>query len=148
MTTEKKQERCSARILDSGGWHHYQCQKKATVERDGKLYCTIHDPEYIKAKREKQEAEWEAERIRKNAQWARQKALVAATEGLTTEELQALTPSLCRAAPAMYEALRELHDFVCRYGGARHLANASPGSCAHCNVIAKSSQALVKTEEE
>ena len=26
-------------------WHKTRCSRKATVEREGKLYCTQHDPE-------------------------------------------------------------------------------------------------------
>ena len=29
----------------------WQCSKKPVVTRDGKLYCKIHDTEYIKAKK-------------------------------------------------------------------------------------------------
>jgi uncharacterized Zn finger protein (UPF0148 family) len=43
-------KRCSVMIWDSGGWHRYQCTKHVKVERDGKFYCAIHDPEYIKLK--------------------------------------------------------------------------------------------------
>jgi len=44
--------RCSARVsIDS--WRFGQCSRKAIVERDGKWYCKIHDPEYIKTKDEK-----------------------------------------------------------------------------------------------
>ena len=56
----EKNERCSAQVsLDS--WHYGQCSRKATVMRDGKYYCRIHDPEYIKAKDEEREAKYRAE---------------------------------------------------------------------------------------
>ncbi len=35
-----------------GSFHPHQCDNPPKVERDGKTYCTIHDPEYIKAKEE------------------------------------------------------------------------------------------------
>ena len=38
------------------GWHYTSCSKPVVVERDGLPYCTIHDPEYIKAKRSKRDA--------------------------------------------------------------------------------------------
>lgn len=47
---------CSVKVYDVGGWHSFPCEKPATVERDGVLYCTIHDPEYKKAKAAKREA--------------------------------------------------------------------------------------------
>ncbi len=51
---------CSERVwFDS--WRTSQCQRKATVERDGKWYCKIHDPEYIKAKHTKRETKYQSE---------------------------------------------------------------------------------------
>jgi len=38
----------------------------------------------------------------------RQEAMQKATAGLTTEELEALTPDLCRAVPKILEALEDL----------------------------------------
>lgn len=38
----------------------------------------------------------------------RQEAMQKATAGLTTEELERLTPDLCRAAPKLLEALKNL----------------------------------------
>jgi hypothetical protein len=52
-------ERCSAKIpFDT--WHDAQCSKPAVVERNGKWYCKIHDPEYIKTKEAKREAEYKS----------------------------------------------------------------------------------------
>jgi len=41
-------------------WHKSQCSKKVVVERDGKPYCKIHDPEYIRVKEAKRKASYEA----------------------------------------------------------------------------------------
>ncbi len=44
---------CSVMVSPNDRWgafHQSRCQKKAVVERDGKWYCKIHDPEYIKQK--------------------------------------------------------------------------------------------------
>lgn len=44
-------ELCQVRVSGEGQWgsfQQYQCSKKAVVTRDGKRYCKIHDPEYIK----------------------------------------------------------------------------------------------------
>lgn len=38
----------------------HQCVKPFAVERDGKLYCKIHDPEYVARKRAEQDARWKA----------------------------------------------------------------------------------------
>ena len=76
--------RCSAMVSDSGGWHHYQCAKPAKVERDGKWYCKIHDPEYIASKQQKHEEKYELE---------------------FKERIKVIR--LNAAAPDMYEALQE-----------------------------------------
>ena len=102
------EEQCSREVADSVSLHYYPCRRKAKVERDGKPYCTIHDPEYIKAKREKWNVEWEEKAKCWERSRARSDALDAATKGLTTEELQRLNPNLCKAAPDMYEALRTI----------------------------------------
>ena len=45
MTTEPKVEgRCSGWVSHTGTLHPHQCRSKATVVRDGKPYCTTHDP--------------------------------------------------------------------------------------------------------
>ncbi len=41
-------------------WHKGQCAREATVTRDSKPYCAIHDPEYIKDKEAKREAKRKA----------------------------------------------------------------------------------------
>lgn len=61
MAVNKKQ--CSERVAPPGQWgsfQQHQCNKKAVVEREGKAYCKIHDPEYIKTKNEKRQAKYEA----------------------------------------------------------------------------------------
>ena len=39
-------------------WHQHQCSRKAVVERDGKAYCKIHDPEYKKLQASQKEARY------------------------------------------------------------------------------------------
>jgi len=74
----------------------YQCQNKPVVTEDGKLYCRIHSPEYVKAKRVKQQAKWDKESMERQTQYALKGARYAATEGLTLEELKQVTPNLIR----------------------------------------------------
>jgi uncharacterized Zn finger protein (UPF0148 family) len=50
--------KCSVMVADPKGWHRYTCARPATVERDGKLFCSIHDPEYVKRKSEERSAKW------------------------------------------------------------------------------------------
>jgi len=56
MTPTGKQ--CSAKVW--GTWHYHICTKPAIVERNGEWYCKIHDPEYIKARDERKDAEQKA----------------------------------------------------------------------------------------
>lgn len=58
---------CSKRFYNGKTFRGHQCGKPAKVERDGRHYCTIHDPEYRKAKAEKRRAE-SIETVRKNAE--------------------------------------------------------------------------------
>ena len=57
--------KCSEKVSDRNSrWpHSYPCEKRSKVERDGKAYCTIHDPEYIKAKDAVRNAKWKADDI-------------------------------------------------------------------------------------
>lgn len=69
---------------------------KPTVTRDSKLYCRIHDPEYIAEKRRKEQAKWEKEWAEKKKRWTLDDARAKTTEGLTLEELQQVTPEMIR----------------------------------------------------
>ena len=57
--------RCSARVNSDTWGRGSPCSRKATITRDGKGYCTQHDPEAQKARdkawREKYEAEQQAD---------------------------------------------------------------------------------------
>ncbi len=88
-------QQCSKTIYEGRGFS-YPCRKKAIVETNGKSYCTIHDPEYIKAKRVKWDAEFDKERAEKKARWELEEARGKATEGLTLHELQQITPDKIR----------------------------------------------------
>lgn len=88
-------EQCQERVWD-GKWHYYQCSKKSVVSRDGKSYCKIHDPEYIKAMQAKRTAQWNAAQAQKETEWALARARYTSTEGLTIEELEQVTPDLIR----------------------------------------------------
>ena len=55
------EERCQVRVSGEGRWgtfHQHQCEKKAIVVKDGKRYCTIHSPDYTKAKAIKKTVEF------------------------------------------------------------------------------------------
>ena len=52
-------KKCSVKVWSD--WHNYPCSKKVTVERDGKHYCTIHDPVRIKNKDKERSDKWHKE---------------------------------------------------------------------------------------
>jgi hypothetical protein len=54
-------ERCQGRVWDSDGFYSHQCSRRAIVERDGKRYCKIHDPEYKAQKNKERHEKWERE---------------------------------------------------------------------------------------
>ena len=84
---------------DSDIWGH-QCRYTPTVTREGKVYCKIHDPEYIKAKRKAWDEKFNKEWLEKQARSDLYDAQSKATKGLTLEELRQVTPDLIREALA------------------------------------------------
>ena len=84
-------EQCSIRVASAGTWgafHPHQCRKVAVVTREGKLYCKIHDPEYIEAKREAREAEWDKEWTEKRARWHRDELIEGLFENISTAQIE------------------------------------------------------------
>ena len=78
-----KGEQCSKRIFEDRGWNHL-CEKKAVIERDGKLHCKIHDPEYIKEKNAKLQAKWDAKSAKNNERWHRESVINSIFVGIDT----------------------------------------------------------------
>lgn len=74
----------------------YPCSRQGTVERDGKWYCWQHDPERMKADKEKRHAKWQAETDTRSARWARQAAMHNICIGISTEDLKKLEVSAVR----------------------------------------------------
>ena len=94
---------CQTRVYGSRDVFGYQCKNKPVVERNGKLYCRIHDPIYIEAKRKKREAQWDREWIENQKRNVLRRARMQATEGLTLQELQQVSPDLIRRALQSYD---------------------------------------------
>lgn len=69
-------------------WPHLQrphlCRKPGRVERDGKIYCTIHDPRRVQEKREARRAEWLRELARREQGFADTRLGRAVRELVTT----------------------------------------------------------------
>jgi hypothetical protein len=87
------EERCSERVCGSGSWgafHMHQCSKKATIERNGKKFCTIHDPEREKAIRAKKQAEYDAASKARQAEWEWERAAKTLCSGVDTQTMNRL----------------------------------------------------------
>ena len=82
-----EKQRCSVTILGERvlSW---QCLKMAIVIRNGKAYCKIHDPEYIKAKDKERNAKWDKERAERYAKWDREELIEGIFEGIDTETIR------------------------------------------------------------
>lgn len=59
-------QQCSATVYPKEQWgafHGHGCARKATIERDGKWYCGLHDPVNVKLREDKNSlianAKWE-----------------------------------------------------------------------------------------
>jgi hypothetical protein len=99
--TRPLSNQCSAKVWS--GWSHYPCSKKAKVNRNGKDYCGIHDPQKVAARNAKQEAKWDAQR-RLNAM---QFAVRLAREN-AIDTLKEISPDNLTEHPALKTALEEL----------------------------------------
>jgi len=98
-----KGEQCSKQIPnDSWGFHYHSCSKKAVVERDGKLYCKIHDPEYIQAKREKANVKWQKE----SREISASRIALAACKEINPEHPELVAQNI----KEMYEVLQALKN--------------------------------------
>ena len=95
MIKELRPEECQTLIYGGRGFNH-QCSNKSVVTREGKLYCRIHDPEYIAEKKRKWQEAFDKERIEQSAMWDLKQARNDATEGLTLQELRQVTPELIK----------------------------------------------------
>lgn len=58
MMARNARPRCEGECYESFGnaGHFYRCSNLAKVQRDGKWYCGIHDPEAIRRKQERRDA--------------------------------------------------------------------------------------------
>ncbi len=102
--------RCSDRFT------FFNCGKPAKIERDGKWYCGIHDPEKRRLKIQAQDAKWQAEREAASKAIAK-KARLSFAERAVIEEAKewALDPTnesvtwvaLSKAVEALEEAERD-----------------------------------------
>lgn len=106
---------CQEIVLEPGGRGFFtnQCNKKGKVIRNVKLpngqykdkvYCTIHDPEYIKEKQRKRTAKWNKEWEEKTARSNLTSTAVKACKKINPDNPQAAAEAL----PDFYEALKDI----------------------------------------
>ena len=105
---------CSVNISDSTGFYPTPCAKPAKVERGGKWFCTIHDPEYIKRK----EIAWAAKYEAKEAVWVKDHRLQIAAPDMymALKNMVALAIPLFSDAPQM-EALKQAGAAIAKAEG-------------------------------
>ena len=85
----KEKERCSAQVYHPQGWgRFYGCERKAVIERDGKPYCKIHDPEYVAKKGAEKQAQWDKERDERLAVYERRILLAGIFEGIDSTTIK------------------------------------------------------------
>lgn len=125
--SERDKEQCSQERMS--GYHLVQCRKTATVERDGRHYCAIHDPERRRERDEANHAKWRAKLDKVRDEQARIAACLAACEGLSDPQA---------ALHAMREALKGfIEDSLDEHGDDHH-----EDDCPRCELIIKARAAL------
>lgn len=85
------EERCQHSVCGDGPWgafHPHQCYKKSTVIRDGKRYCTVHDPERVAAKNEEADRKYREESNKRQEVWKRWQLLNRVFEGIETATIE------------------------------------------------------------
>ena len=88
---EIEEGKCCVTVYPNEQWgifHGHQCTRKATVERDGKHYCTIHDPVRIQEKREARHKKWDEESKANGEKWHREDTIREACKDVSTITLE------------------------------------------------------------
>lgn len=65
--------KCCETVFEGAGFRRSRCSRAAKVTRNGKPYCTQHDPEKVDSRRIARNAKWDAEadaRRQKEAKYA------------------------------------------------------------------------------
>jgi|TARA_R100000049_G_C1928320_1_gene72462 hypothetical protein len=113
-----------------GSWGHSAgCTRNATIERNGKWWCWQHDPEAVKKRREKRDAEGDAEHDAKMARWRREAAAMAAVEGFSTEALEAGVVADLLAACERVARMWQSGEGYCHWCGGLSRHDDDPDIC-------------------
>lgn len=115
------EERCSDIRWQNS--HRVPCARRGVVTRDGRLWCAQHDPEAVKARREKSNAAWREESARRERlriyadklKDAREKVIDCAVKWAHAAGTGNLSPQVDLA---LQNAVNELNDLEGRKRGA------------------------------
>jgi len=90
MRKELNPEGCQTYVSTGRGWYSHQCLNKPKVEREGKLYCGVHDPVRLKKLYDEKHKEWEKEWAETEAKRKRINLMTKYFEEVSTEEIEKL----------------------------------------------------------
>lgn len=100
-----EQHRCDEKVWRGVMVPFHPCQKKGTLQHDGRWYCKTHHPPTVAAKKAARHAAWEAEFK------AKQDAMAAArAERAEIERRAALYPKRMAEIKRLQDALQALVD--------------------------------------
>jgi hypothetical protein len=94
IETLRSEKRCVETVYPNdqyGSFHGHQCNKMGIIKRDGKWYCKIHDPEYIKEKHLKLRDKWDKQYKISQLNFEREQVINTLTNGYSTELLKSNT---------------------------------------------------------
>ena len=99
------EERCEKRV-SSDSWHQSRCSRKAVTVEDGKRYCRQHTPSLVAAKEVEKTKLYNQKWDRKREEYHRGDVLKRISEGITTVELEKLSPKLLKGLLARIQGER------------------------------------------
>ncbi len=123
-----KGEQCSARVSHDDWGHTHQCERRAVVEQDGKAYCKVHDPEYIKTKDAERTAKWDKEWAEKGAYQELQNTAVRACKSINPNNPLAVAQSITDFYEALKAMLKDQNSALARDKGRKALAKVDSPS--------------------
>lgn|GEM_PF-3346037 len=91
MSDTKDLGRCSESVSGEGQWgsfHPHQCNNKGKVVREGKVYCTIHDPVRIELKAQQASEKWNREMTIRQEKFDRERFSVKYCEYMSVDKLR------------------------------------------------------------
>ena len=103
--TENKHQSCCVSVSGEGQWgafHPHMCRKNATVEINGKWYCTIHNPKRIESKTKAKIEAWDKKYEIRKVQLKLESTAVNSCKSINPSNPQIVAESI----EEMYEAIK------------------------------------------